>query len=139
MPVAKGLIFRDIILIEENKKGREWMETEILELKKSLVSYLERVENALPDIVSGYRFGNEQQANEQMILLTKGLDWIGEAMDALRGYHSLSIVEIKEFLEELNEAFENGDMVLIADLLEYELSPKVQQWRQILVGDEHVH
>ena len=39
-----------------------------------------------------------------------------------------------EFLKELNEAFESSDSVLIGDLLEYEIAPKLEALSELLNG-----
>lgn len=115
------------------------LETEVLELKDSLSEYLEKMVNALPNIVSYYRLGKEDRVNEQMLLLVEGLIWTCDAVSLTKEYHEISLGSIRELLEELNEALANGDRVLIADLLEYEMMPKINEWRkQIVMGKEDV-
>lgn len=115
------------------------MEMEIIALKESLIEYLTRIEMPIWDIVKKYRIGEWQEIGEQMTMLTDGLSWIIDAVHLTKDYHSISVMDIREMLEEITEALENQDTVLIADLLEYELIPKISEWRtQLASGKEYV-
>ncbi|MDO4720810.1 MAG: hypothetical protein Q4A78_09115 [Peptostreptococcaceae bacterium] len=113
------------------------LEREALELKRSLAEYLEKMVQALPSIISDYRFGKEDKANEQMLLLVEGLIWTCDAVNLTKDYHGISLVSMRELLEELNEALANGDKVLTADLLEYEMMPKINEWREQILTEKN--
>lgn len=116
------------------------MELEKLELKDSLIRYLSGIREPILTIVSQCRLGKEQEAYDQMILLTEGLSWVSDAVHLTREYHTISVGDIRELLEEVTEAIENTDMILVADLLEYELVPKINEWQnQLLAGNQYVH
>jgi hypothetical protein len=42
------------------------------------------------------------------------------------------ILTLKDILKEVITAFENNDIVMLCDLLEYELSPIIENWIEIL-------
>lgn len=108
------------------------MEIEVLELKDSLVEYLSKVNDNIPNIVENFRVGKDQEAYQQMTLLMEGLAWISDAVHLTREFHQVAVLEIKKMIEELHEALENSDTVLIADLLEYEINPKITSWKHEL-------
>lgn len=114
------------------------VENEILELRISLAEYLSKMEPSIWDIVKWYRMGEWQEVGAQMTMLTDGLSWIIDAIHLTRDFHSISIIDIQVLLEEITEALENQDTVLLADLLEYELLPKISDWRtQIALKTDH--
>ena len=103
-----------------------------IEALESASDYLNRVINAIPDIIKAYRIGEINKASSDMILLSEGLQWLNEVFILTKDFHKVDNVEIKEIYFEFVEAFENDDSVLLADLLEYELLPKILQWKDIL-------
>lgn len=109
------------------------MEKDVLELRETLIGYLSRMEDTVPEITSLYRSGKLQEAKGQMLLLAEGLKWVSDAVELTKTYHQLSAVSIEKILRELIESLENGDMLMTADLLEYELIPHINDWREQLV------
>lgn len=107
-----------------------------IEALSSASEYLTRITNAIPDIVKAYRTGELNKASNQMVLLSEGLQWLNEVFNLTKELHKIDNVEVKEIYLEFLEAFENDDNVLLADLLEYELLPKIHQWKDCV--DESV-
>lgn len=109
------------------------MEKEMLELRESLSDYLSRMGEPISEIVTNYRMGKQDEAGVKMIQLIEGLSWISQALHLTERHHSILVEEIRELLEDLMKAIENKDGVLTADLLEYELMPKLDDWKKRII------
>ena len=103
-----------------------------IEALESASDYLARMINAIPDIIKAYRIGELNKASSDMILLSEGLQWLNEVLNLTKDFHKIDNIEVKEIYFEFIEALENDDSVLLADLLEYELLPKIQHWENLL-------
>lgn len=93
-----------------------------------------------------FRQGNEEEANHLFAQVVEALRWLlkigesaGQVMGAGQekipaGKVSLSryLSDLEDLLEEMLEISEDEDYVMLADLLEYELRPMVQEWQEIL-------
>lgn len=93
-----------------------------------------------------FRVGEELGAQDRFGKCVSGLQWFLKALDALRGmmeldYANMAVggvsveVTIQEFvpmMDEILEAQAENDAILLADLLEYELVPKLNRWRELL-------
>lgn len=108
------------------------LKQQAIEALESANDYLTKMINAIPDIIKAYRVGELNKASSDMILLSEGLQWLNEVFNLTKDFHNVNNIEIKEVYFEFVEAFENDDSVLLADLLEYELLPKIQHWKDIL-------
>lgn len=110
------------------------------------LSYLDRIESATPSLAESFRFCPGPGSFENLRQLCEGFYWLNMLLDKLESnFHvSLDAVVIegvsapqyhKKFisiLKQLVESQESGDLVLISDLLEYEIVPFVAVWRDIL-------
>ena len=108
------------------------MKQQSIEALNSASDYLTRMNNVIPDIIRAYRLGELNKASSDMVLLTEGLQWLNEVFNLTKNFHNVDNIEVKEIYFEFIEAFENGDTVLLADLLEYELLPKIHHWKNSL-------
>lgn len=93
-----------------------------------------------------FRLGTEEEANHLFAQVVEALRWllqIGESAGQVMrpgqekipsGKVSLSryLSDLEDLLEEMLEISEDEDYVMLADLLEYELRPMVQEWQGIL-------
>ncbi|KPL06610.1 hypothetical protein AMJ86_07905 [bacterium SM23_57] len=93
-----------------------------------------------------FRVGEELGAQDRFSKCVSGLQWFLKALDALRGMMELdytnmavggnsveaTIQEFVPMMDDILEAQAENDAILIADLLEYELVPKINRWRELL-------
>ncbi len=93
-----------------------------------------------------FRLGEELEAQERLGTCISGLQWFLKALSALRGmmkldFNSLPLKDttveagLEEFVpivEDLLAAQSDGDVVLLADILEYEMIPRLTVWRSAL-------
>ena len=108
------------------------MKTQSIEALESARDYLNRISDAIPCIIDAYRVGELSKAYKDMIILADGLQWLNEVFNLTKDVHKFDIFEIKEMYFEFIEALENEDSILLADLLEHELIPKIDQWKAYL-------
>ena len=93
-----------------------------------------------------FRLGDHLEANESYSKLVEGLRWMVKAISALTGMMQIDQTEIsagdnnlKEYQEKMligifdlmYDAQKNEDWVGLADILEYELAPALDQWDDI--------
>lgn len=96
-------------------------------VRENVIMQLQSTKNMLPDLATYFQTGKDLQA----------LAELGTVIDALEMFARYSAsqptdlqaeafaVALKDLSSQLLEAFENKDYVLIADLLEYELSEQI--------------
>lgn len=110
-----------------------------MELKKevinSAVEYLNKVVLGIGGIIEDFQSGREHRATNTMSQLIEGLQWLMQAIEGtrdLQGDDYIDISGVNPLFNQLTEAFENTDYVLMSDLLEYELTPVMKDWEEKL-------
>lgn len=103
---------------------------EMLETLLSAYEYIPKLYEGIQTVISQYRESKIIEANEMIVAITEGLQWLTEAIDLTRDAQkeAINIFEINDSIAEIIEALENEDTVLLADLLEYELLEKLEVW-----------
>lgn len=63
-----------------------------------------------------------------------GLDWLLNALRLTKTVQKniISTIEIEEQIRVLLDALENGDIILVSDLLQYEIKPILEKWKIML-------
>ncbi|MFQ5451324.1 MAG: hypothetical protein ACE5E9_11910 [Nitrospinaceae bacterium] len=129
------------------------LEAEIYSLIDILGKNLTNAENYLEKLIPGiekaselFRMGSEQEANKFFLNIIDGIDWFSQVVDSLvkavdissetRFFQGPSLREKQDQLVELTgqmlDANKNKDWVLLADLLEYEIVPFYEEWKDLL-------
>lgn len=106
------------------------MNNEELEVLQTANEYINNVQKAIPEIIENYRNGQEVQASEKMILLIEGLQWLDEVIRLTQEHTSIDREDSISLYQEILEAMENGDIILLSDLMEYELIPILSLWKE---------
>jgi len=107
--------------------------------------YLVRLIGALKRIVDFFYEDKEGEAISLYIPAIEGMDWFMHILTGLnmwgldedgsfKGLYEGEMMEYKNILANLLEAWENRDMVLIRDITEYELIPALEDWK-IRIGE----
>ena len=96
----------------------------------SVYEYMQKLYGGIQDAVECYRINNNAGGMELTVQIIEGLQWLIQALEATVEVQKevIQIAEINDTLEEILDALENEDTVLIADLFEYELLDKIQEW-----------
>ncbi len=110
------------------------LENQTNEIFESLKEYLTRFLNGLNDIVKWLHQGEDLKALGNMLYVVEGLEWISEVMILTKTVHGIDIElnKINLTLLELNEALLDKDTIFIADILEYEIKPLIQEWNNMI-------
>ncbi|MBM7684516.1 hypothetical protein [Defluviitalea raffinosedens] len=107
---------------------------EKMELIQTLVEYTGRLIKGINEAVDSFHEGMEGKGMDLVVQIIDGLKWTMEAI-TLTLDAQVEPVDVSEIIDPLNamiEALENIDYVLIGDVLEYEILPKVEEWNQKL-------
>lgn len=105
------------------------MSAEKIETLQTVNEYLYNLEAGINDIVNLIQQGNEMEGIKNIILILDGIDYVCKAIILTEDIHKeeISLEELNSQLEEIIEAFENEDYILLGDLLNYELLPIINE------------
>jgi vacuolar-type H+-ATPase subunit D/Vma8 len=108
------------------------MEQQIKETLNEIYLYLKKLINGINITTEFYRSGQEGKANDLMINIIDGLSWVLEGITATSSVHKekIDICEMNDYLNEMVNALENSDYVLLCDLLEYEILPSLKEYHE---------
>ena len=95
----------------------------------SIAAALAGMSDQLDDVAVHLQTGKDKQAMETIIYLTELLQALMRALSWCPGDGGMEeiIADINTILSELEEALKASDTVLIGDLLEYEIKPRLQE------------
>jgi hypothetical protein len=118
------------------------------EAKESAIAYLDRVKESAINCSELFREGNEQDGYEVLCDIIDAIQWSMETLKQIRrvamsipdaGDDSAVISEwetasktLFSVSSQLLQCFEANDVVLLADLLEYDLSNIIEKWQGLL-------
>lgn len=110
------------------------MYTKKAELLYDAGKYCGELITAVNEAVGLFRNANEQEALQSMAEIIDAIQWMVEAITAVTDIlvNPIDVSSLNEFLNEMANAIENLDFVLLADLLEYEICPILSSWETIL-------
>lgn len=99
-----------------------------MEEKEVLITvneYLDNLKEGMKNISDLIQDGKEQESFNFIAQVADGLQWIDEAFNSTKETHNneLNLEPINEFIEEISEALENEDYILVSDLFVYEITP----------------
>ena len=132
------------------------LEVELADLKDLVATNLSNALDYLEKLIPGFdqaadlfRTGNEQEANKYYIQILDGMDWFSEVVNVVMSSegegqepeNSLQVRQAKltDLMSQMLEANKNQDWVLLADILEYEMTPFYKEWQTILSKLKNPH
>lgn len=103
-------------------------ESEEIETLKTANEYMNNLKNGINSIVEKFQSGNESEALDILPLVIDGMQWMSQVILLTRDVQkkNLNFVEFNEKLEEIVEAIQNEDYILVGDLFEYEILPLLE-------------
>lgn len=114
------------------------LEALIEEVRETARTYLPRLQAALESCAHDLQQGRESAALARLVEATDGLEWYAGVTAPLRalaeGGHVMP--DVHRQLVDLNAALQNQDLVLVADILAYDLVPGIQRWLEFLSSPE---
>ena len=110
---------------------------EKIEVMHTAYNYLERLEQGIDECAMLFREKQLDKANEQLVLIVEGLEWLIDAISLTSDVREkvIDVTKMTPMLKEIVEAMQNTDVILVADLLYYEVLENVKEWRSGL-GEE---
>lgn len=95
-------------------------------------SYIETLYDAIKKIVENIRIKAVVDNSIELTKVIDGLEWIFEVVTLTQDvqFQKIDISEIKPVLNEIIDALQNTDFIVIADLLEYEVLEKLEVWHE---------
>ncbi|PAE19811.1 hypothetical protein CHH80_14835 [Bacillus sp. 7504-2] len=107
------------------------MEAIITETLDTLKEYIPRLVRASESIAENLQGGDQYEAMQQLPHYFEGIEWVVSALNGI-GKNGVDIdietSSLNDFLKEAEEAITHQDYILLADLLEYEFTPILEQW-----------
>jgi hypothetical protein len=97
----------------------------------SIEEFLPKVSDTCLIIPKQMRSDNESQAMYHINEFIVGVDWLIQAINGVKLLGckiNIDTKEINQHLLETKEGLESNDLVLIADMFEYELHPIFEGW-----------
>ena len=121
---------------------------ELADLKDLVANNLDNAKEYLEKLIPGFqkaadlfRMGNEQEAHKFYLQILDGIDWFSQVAQTIVNSRENELEgqdlkdrqgKLTDFMTQMLEANENQDWVLLADLLEYEMIPLYEDWREAL-------
>ena len=117
-----------------------------LRVLSNMEDFMGHLINLIDESADKFRLADEAEANKQFISCVEGLQTFVGVVDKVKTlnkldfnditYESVPIAkrqaELLEVFNSLHNTQANKDWITVADLLEYELSPLVKDWKEIL-------
>ncbi|KGM92776.1 hypothetical protein Z968_13205 [Clostridium novyi A str. 4552] len=104
------------------------MVNEKIEALVTANEYLNNLEEGIHQVVEAFQQEDENKGCSLIPLVADGIKWVVDVINLTRDVQkeNIDISEIDEKLEEVVEAIENEDYILVGDLFEYEVLPIIQ-------------
>lgn len=105
------------------------MNDEKIEALITANEYLNNLEGGIYQVVEAFQQEDENKGCSLIPLIADGIKWIVDVVNLTRDIQKedIDISQIDEKLEELVEAIENEDYILVGDLFEYEVLPIIEE------------
>ncbi len=105
------------------------MKAKQIEALKTADEYLDNLEKGIINVFELIQEGNEQQGIKTIPQIADGMDWVSQVIEKTREVQEeeIRIGDINEYLEQIIEALENEDYILVGDLFNYEILPIMER------------
>lgn len=106
------------------------MKQQQVEALQSAYQYIPRFKEGVGKLASTLKVRTTSNEREEITHLVEGIAWLIDIFRLTKDVQKTVIKTegIVSLLEEMSGALENDDMILLSDLLEYELIPIVEEW-----------
>lgn len=103
-----------------------------LETLEMAVEYIGNLEKGILECSECFQGSKEDKGYELVTQIIDGLNWLIEAIRLTNPLHTKKIVieKIEESFCEMIEGLENRDIVLITDILQYEILELIKGWKE---------
>lgn len=125
-------------LIEESPKSKEEYVKEYVEKQYETMEmvkpYISKVVSGVKDAIKLFEEEKIKEAIEICSYIEEGAQWLSEVVKLTKDIQSeiLDENELDSKIDELGEAYQNEDYILMNDLLQYEILPIVIKWDEVV-------
>lgn len=98
---------------------------------QSLKEFLPKISDTCLGIANDLRVDNETDALIKIKQFIEALEWSIQAINGIKTLNyplKIETSKINEYLIETQEGLEVNDLIIIADMFEYELYPGIKSW-----------
>ncbi|WP_252233969.1 hypothetical protein [Clostridium sp. ZS1] len=101
---------------------------EKLNTLKTVSEYMVNLINGIEKAFEYFQRGEDRKGCDLILPIAEGIQWMSDALVVTKDIHrqDIDLENINEKLNEIVDALENGDFILIGDLFQYELIPTIQ-------------
>lgn len=101
------------------------MNEEKVEVLKSANQYMNNLKKGINNVNELIENGKYSEVCNTIYLIGDGIEWLTQAIFLTKDIHKkkINIGDINEHLQNIVEALENEDYILIGDLFKYEILP----------------
>jgi hypothetical protein len=121
----------DIFNQIDKKDKVEFFTGTVVEIARDSIAealdYLNRIEIATPSLITSFQTSPGQEAYDNLKHLYEGFYWLSLLLGKLGANNQKFLATLKQLIDSQNQ----GDFVMISDLLEYEILPLVSVWREM--------
>jgi hypothetical protein len=106
------------------------MNEEQVEVLKTAKEYMKNLNKAILKSSEYLQNGDYFNGTNLIANITEGLEWVIQLVTVRKDIYDkdMEINRIVDNIKEIIEAFENEDYILIGDLLQYEISPMIEEY-----------
>lgn len=100
------------------------------ETKKEIEKYIPKMIKGIDVFINKIMLNEENEAKKILSNIFEGLEWITQAIGLTNNFIQGDMRE-RDLLEKLPlliDAYENKDMTLVSDILDYEIKPLLEEW-----------
>ena len=113
------------------------MDNKKIEVLETAREYLDNLSQGIIQVGEMIQGGDEISASKRMVSVFEGIEYIIKVIELtnIKDKNLDEINNLNEQLEELIDAFENEDYILVGDLFQYELKPIVENMKDIFENE----
>ena len=108
------------------------MNEQIEEIFSSVYEYIDKLIPAFEARAFKLQQGRRFEVQDYQVF-TEGFIWVVNALISVEAEFDIDVPKVQEKLDGFLTALENGDHVLVADILEYEFAPLLSSWQDKLL------
>lgn len=110
------------------------MNKEKTELLDTIKEYLDKLIPVVQNTADTINSGNSMEAMKMIPVLADGIDYICQGVTLTKEIHSYDIdsEKLKNSINEMIQSIENDDMVVLSDILTYELLPVLEETKKAI-------
>ncbi|MBV4430571.1 hypothetical protein KM803_04385 [Clostridium tyrobutyricum] len=110
------------------------IENQKIELLRTVKEYINNLRKGITKSAEYFQSGEDEKGFNMVTSIAEGINWIADAIESTRDIVNKNIFldNLNDKLNQIVEAMENRDTVLIGDLFQYELLPIIDEMDKVV-------